>query len=59
MILGDVINIIHILSSPSLFTAFPQHPPKRNAKFCHLGVVIITTAADIARGRNKTGSRKM
>lgn len=44
---------------PSLFAAFPWHPPKWNAKFCHLGVVIITTAADIASGRNRTGSRKM
>lgn len=59
MVLGDVINIIHKLSLPSLLLPFPPQPQKWNAKFCHLGVVIITTAADIARGRNRTGSRKM
>lgn len=59
MVLANVINITPILSLLSLFTASPPPPFKWNAKFCHLGVVIIITAEDIARGRNRTGSRKM
>lgn len=58
VVLVNVINIIQILSLLSLFIAF-FFPQKWNAKFCHLGVDTIITAADIANGKNRTGSRKM
>lgn len=47
----------HTDTKSSIFTVFPS--PKQNSKFCPLGVVLIITAADIAKGSNRSGSRKM
>lgn len=59
VVLVQVISITQILCYHPFLLIFFFFPLKGDTKLYHLGIVIMTTDADIAEGRSRTGSRKM